>query len=356
MKRVALGFACVLMAGSALAGPRPVISEIVAPQAGLATWWVGSVTAASEIDLGFLRVGTLAERVVDTGDTVSRGDLLARMDSADLEAEVRAAEAGVSIAAASLQTARDTSERVQALVERGVDSAAAAEAAANGLAAAEATLEQARAALARAEDGLVQADPKAPIDGIVTEVLSEPGAALGAGQTVVTLAARAGREAVIALSEEDAAAAEPGARYRVQLVSNPAMHVPAVLDRIDPVSARQTRTRAAHLRLEGDLGQFRLGALISATRSDIGMNAVMTLPATALIGDAEPPAVWRISGAARTVEKVTVQPGPRAGGRVVILSGIEPGEEILTRGVNSIAEGDAVGPRLDSALAGGGNL
>ena len=54
-------FALVLLASAAQAEERPVISEIVAPQSGLALNWVGNVSAASEFELGFLRVGTLAE-------------------------------------------------------------------------------------------------------------------------------------------------------------------------------------------------------------------------------------------------------------------------------------------------------
>lgn len=348
--------ALLLLATPALAEERPVISEIVAPQAGIESAWVGTVSAASEIDLGFLQLGTLAERAVDAGDTVDKGEVLARLDASDLDAQVRAAEAGVKIAEASLQTAQDTSDRVKALVERGVDSASAAESAANALASAKAALEQAEAGLARAKDARNQADLRAPLDGIVTETHAEPGAALDAGQTVVTLAAREGREAVIALSEDAAAATAPGARYTVRLMSNPARTVTATLDRIDPVSARATRTRSAHLRLDGDLTAFRLGALVSVARSDLAQAEITTLPVSALIAGAEPPAVWRIAGAERQLERVTVQLGPRAAGRVVVLSGIADGDEILTRGVNSVTEGQAVGRRLEGPLAGGGKL
>ena len=52
-----------------------MVSELVAPQTGLALSWVGTVAAASEIDLGFLRLCTLAERAVEIGGTVARGDV-----------------------------------------------------------------------------------------------------------------------------------------------------------------------------------------------------------------------------------------------------------------------------------------
>lgn len=358
MIRRALTVLLLVASSTALAQAqeRPVISEIAAPRGGLASAWVGNVAAASEIDLGFLRLGTLAERVADVGDVVITGEVLARLDAWDIEADVRAAEAGVQIAAANLQTARDTEDRIRVLVERGVDTASSAETAANNLAAARAATEQARARLAQAEDGRAQAALRAPLDGIVTAVLAEPGAALDAGQPVLRLAAREGREAVIALSEEDAGAAVIGARYLVRLVSNPDVQAHAVLDRIDPVSARATRSRAAHLRLDGDLTNFRLGALVGVTHAGQNGREAITLPLTALIREAEAPAVWKIAGPGRTLVRTAITLGPQAGGRVVVLAGIAEGDEVLTRGVNWVQEGQAVGPRLEGPLAGGGKL
>ncbi len=328
------------------AAPRPVVSEIVTPRAGLASSWVGSVAASSELDLGFLRLGTLAERAVGNGDIVEKGDVLARLDASDLESELRGAEAGVTIANASLQTARDAFERAERLATRGVGSEAALDAARNDLAAAEAAMEQARAAEARARDARAQADLTAPMDGVITSVSAEPGATLSAGEAVMKLSSTARLEVIIALSEEDAAGMAPDAVFDLRLLSNSEVTTQATLARIDPVSARATRTRAAHLTLARDANAgFRLGALVNATLR-AGRGVVTTLPATALIGGAEPPAVWQVTGKDRSVRRVTVTTGPRAGGRVVILQGVSDGDEIVIRGVNSIEDGQAVGARI----------
>ncbi len=326
--------------------PRPVVSEIVTPQAGIASSWVGSVEASSELDLGFLRLGTLAERAVDTGDIVETGDILARLDASDLDSELRSAEAGVTIAEANLQTARDAFDRAQQLAERGVGSEVALDAARNDLAAAEAGMEQARAAEARARDAREYADLAAPMDGVITSVSAEPGATLSAGEAVMRLSSTERLEVIIALSEEDAAGMVQDAVFTIRLLSNPEITTQATLARIDPVSARATRTRSAHLTLVQDANAgFRLGALVNATL-DAGRGAVTTLPATALIDGAEPPAVWRVAADTRAVSRATITPGPRAGGRVVILKGVSDGDEIIIRGVNSIEDGQTVGPRI----------
>ncbi|MAY47500.1 MAG: hypothetical protein CML65_19905, partial [Rhodobacteraceae bacterium] len=51
--------------------PRPVVSEVLQSQAGIARSWVGSIEAEHEISLGFLVLGTLAQRPADLGNVVS---------------------------------------------------------------------------------------------------------------------------------------------------------------------------------------------------------------------------------------------------------------------------------------------
>lgn len=353
-----LSLLLLLLSGAAVAqeahAPRPVVTEIVSPQSGLASNWVGTVTAPSEIDLGFLRLGTLAERVVDVGDTVSKGDVLARLDASDLQAQLQAAQAGVSIAEANLHTATDAYERVKTLADRGVTSASALEDTQNDLSAARAALDQARAEAARAEDARDYANLRAPIDGVVTTVRAEPGATLDAGQALMKIAATGGREVVISLSEEDAAGMAESAAFSVRLLANPDVRSTAVLDRIDPVTQRASRTRSAHLTLDPDAPEaFRLGTLTTVTLSTHQV-AVTTLPTRALIAGSEPPTVWRVDPDSREVEQVTVETGPVAGGRVVILSGVETGDEIVIRGVNLLEPGQVAGRRIAPRTIPGG--
>lgn len=333
------------LAQTAEEAPRPVVSEIVESEAGLARSWVGSVAAEQEIALGFLVLGTLAQRGADAGDVVAKGDVLARLESSDLEAGLRAAEAGVAIAEAGYDTARDAAERAKQLLARGVGSQASTEAAENTLAAADAQLRQARAALAQARDARSYADLGAPADGVITEVFAEPGATLEAGEPVLQLAVDDAREVLISMTQDDAAAMSAGAQFDIRLVSNRAVAGAATLTRIDPISERTSRTRLAHLTVSDDTPvDFRLGALVSATLT-AESGRVITLPVAALIAGAEPPAVWVIAGDGRRLRRAEVATGPAAGGRLVVLSGLAEGDEVLVRGVNSVQEGQAVGPR-----------
>lgn len=336
--------ACKPDAPAAPPAPRPVVSEIVSPQAGLRPSYAGTVAARTETDLGFPIAGTLATRPVDEGDVVAKGATLARLDPQQLEAESRAAEAGVTVAAAQLNSAQDAADRANQLVAKGVDSPSTAEAAKSALVAAEARLAQAKASLAQAVELQGYATLAAPQDGVVTHVYVQPGAALAAGQAVVRIAATGEREVVIDLTEQDAAGLAPGAVFRVRIEAAPTIASTAALRAIDPVADPATRTRRLHLTLAPDASDaFRLGALV-LVEPDAQTAAELTLPATALIGGKG--AVWIVDPASRKVHRAEVKAGPEIGSRMVILSGIAPGEEVVVKGVNSIEDGQVVGPRV----------
>jgi RND family efflux transporter MFP subunit len=324
--------------------PRPVVSEIVGPRAGLQQSYAGTVAARTKTDLGFPIAGTLAELPVQEGDVVAAGATLALIDPQQLDAEMRAAQAGVSVASAQLNSAHDAARRADALVAKGVDSPAVAEAAKSALIAAQSRLAQARASLAQARELRGFATLTAPQAGVITHVYVQPGASVTAGQAVVRLAATGEREVLIDLSEQDAAGLAPGAVFRVKLEAAPRIASTATLRLIDPVADPATRTRRLHLTLAPAAADaFRLGALV-LVEPDARTRARITLPATALIGGK--PDVWVVDRADDTVHRLAVRLGPRTGDRIVIRSGLKPGQEVVTRGVNSIKDGQVVGPRV----------
>lgn len=325
--------------------PRPVVSVILRPEAALPVSYVGTVVARIETDLGFPLAGTVAERPVSTGDVVGKGDLLARLDPQQLDADLRAAEAGVAVAAAQLRSANDARDRARELAGRGVGSQTRLEDAERGLVAAEARLEQARATQARAVDMLALATLRAPQPGVVTAVHAEPGATLSSGQPVLSLAATDEREIVIDLTEQDVAALAPGTNFVVDLVANPAVTATAILDRIDPVAERATRTRRLHLTLADPPETFRLGALARVAPA-AGPDAGVVLPAAALMEDGGTSSVWIVDRGEDTVRKVPVTLGAAMADFVVVSAGLEAGSEVVVKGVHSLQEGQAVGPRV----------
>src|SRR5213594_1204255 len=163
--------------------------------------FTGIVAARVQSDLGFRVPGKVLERLVDTGQTVKRGQPLMRIDPTDLRLATRAQEEAVAAAKARARQTSQEESRYRDLVATGAVSAsaydkvkAAAESARAELSAAEAQADVSRNAAGYA---VLLADA----DGVVVDTLAEPGQVVGAGQVVVRVARVGYREAVIELPE-----------------------------------------------------------------------------------------------------------------------------------------------------------
>lgn len=326
--------------------PRPVVSEIIGENTAAARGYLGTVTARVEVDLGVPISGIVASRPVKLGDTVKRGDIIAQIDPETLEAAVWAARAGVIVAEQQLNSAQALLEREQTLFERGVESQARLQDAERGHAAAKARLDQARATLARAEDTLEASVLRAPQNGIITATLVEAGAAISAGQPIVRLAGTDARELVVDLSETNLALLPRDAEFSTHLLAVPGTRAKARLRSIDPVADQRTRTRRVHFLLANPPAEFRIGALARILPPPNG-GGTMTVQASALMIQPDGLAqVWLVSPKDRVVSLVPVVTGAQLGQRMVIRSGLEPGQEIITKGIYSLKDGQIVGRRV----------
>lgn len=325
--------------------PRPVVSQIVAENSAAANGFVGTVSARVVSDLGFPLLGTLASRNVAAGDRVTKGEPLARLDSVESAAGQRAAEAGIRVAQAQLRSASEARDRARALVARNVDDQTRLEAAERTFAAAQAGMEQAQATLTQSQDRLANTVLLAPSDGVITEIHAEAGATLSAGQSVLSLAATDQLEVQIDLSERELETVSLGELFDAHLLVAPQVQAQARLLRIDPQAKRSTRTRRLHLELANPGPGFRLGALVRVLPS-AKTAAHITLPAAVILDPETTPYVWVVDRSTNTVAKRAVTLGDSFGDLVEISSGVAPGEEVVTKGIHSLQDGQLVAPMV----------
>ncbi|SMO74235.1 efflux RND transporter periplasmic adaptor subunit [Paracoccus laeviglucosivorans] len=324
--------------------PRPIASIIVSDTMPNDHSIPGVIRARTEVSLAFQTLGRLSQRLVDIGAVVRKDQLLAALDPKDLQDDVRAAQATADAASVELRTAQATAERTRALARRNVATTAQLEQAEQTLVAATAAAQQSQSELVRARDAELFAEMRAPFDGVISDVTTNPGAVVNAGDTIMQLAAQNDLEAVIDLHPAMLARMKDGDQFEIWSESDPGNLSAARISLIEPVADAATRTRRVHLALDRPEG-FRLGALVRARPSMQGMKRV-TVPASAILTQDGAPYVWVVStaGNGRTVALRPVQmAGAEIGGTIGILSGIDPGDEVVVRGVNSLSDGQAVG-------------
>jgi HlyD family secretion protein len=172
--------------------PNYVTAEVVRGPLTVTVSATGTLEPTNEVDVGAETNGRVAEVLVDFNDRVSKGQVLARLDTEQLSAKLAqsraalsAAEATVRQAAATLAESRTRSNRVTQMFQHNVASRQDMETAQADMKRAQATLEKTRAdaALAAAmvaqdQTALAKAEIHAPIDGIVLTRNIEPGQTL----------------------------------------------------------------------------------------------------------------------------------------------------------------------------------
>jgi RND family efflux transporter MFP subunit len=318
---------------------RPVVSEIAAPGPVQPRSFTGTVEAEVTTNLAFLTLGRVASLPVTAGDVVRSGDVLATLDQVSLNEDLAAAEAALQGARAQAEFAQQSLDRVKQLVARNVASQAQLESAQAAVATSAAAVVAGEADLARARDAAGYSQLTAPMDGIVTQTLVDPGTVVSVGTPVLTLAGLSGREAVVDVPAEFLALLPNNAAFEV--TGRGSSPLRAVLSRVEPSANEGTRSRRLRLTLQDAPASYRLGSLILARLAG-AETSVMTLPQQAIVGEAGKPRVWRV-GEGRKVVLVPITLGTDLGGRVVVTAGLSAGDEIVVRGVNSLTEGQMVG-------------
>ncbi len=163
--------------------------------------YTGEVLPRTQTGLGFKMGGRLTERLVEIGDTVSPGDVIARLDRSDIENQVRSSVADRASALAARDTASAALERQQALFGNGIVTRSQLEAAQLQFDNADARLTSAEAALAIAEDNLDQAELRATTAGVVTQIKANVGQVVAAGEPIAVVADRQKRDAAFDVPE-----------------------------------------------------------------------------------------------------------------------------------------------------------
>ena len=329
--------------------PPLVRTTLVAPGNASERVFTGTIAARVQGDLGFRVAGKVLERLVDTGQTVRRGQALLRLDPVDLKLAAHAQQEAVAAARARAQQASDEEQRYRDLQGTGAVSALAHEQIKAAADSARAQLRAAEAQAAAALNASRYAELLADADGIVMETLAEPGQVVSAGQVVVRLAHAGRREAVVQLPETLRPAL--GSAAQARLFGREDVVIPARLRQLSDVADRATRTFEARYVLDaGAAASAPLGSTVTlriggtSTSTATAGKATLQVPIGALLDEGKGAAVWVVQGDQVRRQPVTVVQVQDGNAQVVGALGL--GERIVALGAHLLSEGAQV--RLDS--------
>ena len=306
--------------------------------------FAAEIRARTESRLGFRVGGQANRRLVELGQTVTRGQVLAQLDPQDLQLGQEAARAGLAAAEAQAAQAAANYKRFVELKSQGFISAAELERHDTMNKSAQATLRQARAQAGVQGNQPSYAALTADAPGVITGVDLEPGMVVGAGMPVLTLAHDGPRDAVFSVPEDMAPTVrslmgKPGAlKARRWGTQN---WVPVTVREVAAATDPLTRTylvKADVGRAGFDLGQTATVVLNAPVRAAGGVR----VPVNALAERGGKSVLWVLDGKAMTVNPVPVTTKDITGNVILVSQGIQPGQEIVTAGVHVLTPGQKV--------------
>lgn len=311
----------------------------------------GEVQSRFSTPMSFRIAGQVIERRVHLGDTVRKGDVVARLDPADAEHNAASAEADLASArehfdAAEKQMQRDTLQARDKLI-----SALQLEQTQDAYAAAKAQLKSAAARAAVAGNQRNYTRLIAEHDGVISAEQANTGEVLAAGQPVFSLAWSGATDVTTEVSESQVAKIRVGAPATVRLTALPDRKLNGRVREVSPAADPQSRTYRVKVTLESKDAQdpaLRLGmsgeVAIDTTQKDAAANAATVIPATALFHQGNRPAVWIVRPADAKLELRAVTVSAYGERSVTLSEGVASGEKIVVQGVHTLTAGEKVKP------------
>jgi RND family efflux transporter MFP subunit len=287
----------------------------------------GTVEPIRSVGINAQVGGALNRVAVEEGDFVSAGQVLAEIDSRELEAQLASAEA-------SLEVAKRVAERSQQLRDQQINTVAEYERDQAAYTASRATRDQLRTRMGFAT-------VRAPVAGVVLDKRIEQGDIVSGQTRLFTIGDVSTLVVRVPVSELDVGGLKQGDHVPVTLDAFPGRTLSARVRRVFPSADTVTRLIPVEIALTPEASRgVKPGYLARVNIQLDPRSNVLMVPAPALLEDPSGSVVYLVRGgkAART----RVRRGATFQGRVEIIEGLAPGDSVIVAGNNIVRDGGAV--------------
>jgi membrane fusion protein (multidrug efflux system) len=309
--------------------PMPVEAEVVkAERFAHEIIAVGSLRSNESVTLSSEIAGRITSIPFREGQPVEKGALLFELDDSIYRAEAEQARAVVALSERNHERAKELFER-KLISTRERDEAAA-------------KLDVDRAAVQLAAARLAKTRIRAPFDGVVGLRSVSPGDYISAGQALAPLEQISVLKADFRLSEAALSAIKVGQALNLEVDSYPGQSFVGRVYAIDPRLAEETRSIGVRARVPNDKGLLRPGLFARVRLVIAERDNALLVPEQSLMPQGDKLFVYVIENGVAALRPVEL--GLRQGGRVEVLSGVAPGEVVITAGAQKIGPGSAVNP------------
>ena len=312
----------------------------------------GRAKATQEVDLSFRVSGPLIVLANDiVGKEYKQGELVARIDPRDYEVELENAQGQFARAEAALERADNDYKREQRILtqDAGATSKAAVERKMAGRDTAAADVKALKASVSAAEDRLAYTTVTAPFDSTVVSQYVQNFEHVNAKQAIVRMVDHSRIEMVVNIPENLISNLPYISNIRAVFDAFPGVEVPATIKEVGREASKTTRTYPVTIIMDQPEGIKILPGMAGRTTADNrspddARGDTILVPISAIFSPEENDKsfVWVGDGETGIVSRREVGIGELTDTGVPVLSGIEPGDWVITAGVSYLSEGQKV--------------
>jgi RND family efflux transporter MFP subunit len=324
------------------------LEEIVLP---------GNTQAFSDTPIYARTNGYLKRWYVDIGAHVKQGQLLAEIETPEIDQQLEQARADLQTSEANEQLAQITATRWQNLLKTDSVSKQETDQAVKDLSAKQATVESMTANVHRLEQLQSFERIYAPFSGVITARNTDIGALINAGaggmpQELFHMAAVNRLRIYVAVPEVDSEAAQNGARAALSLDEYPGETFQGTIVRNSDAIDLNSRTLNVEVDIDNRDGRIRPGAYVfvhlKIPEKSTGATASLTIPANTLLFRSEGLRVGVVRGDRAELVPITI--GRDYGSTVEVISGLKPTDQVIVNPSDSLTTGTPV--RVNAPKAG----
>ncbi|NJD39598.1 MAG: efflux RND transporter periplasmic adaptor subunit [Geobacter sp.] len=325
----------------------PVESQAIRP----ALFGVGTVEARYSYQVGPTTAGRIKQVHVQVGERVSTGQLLGEMEPVDLDDRLQAQQAAIRRAEASLLDAEARQRYAQSQAKRYNDLLPLKATSEETVGARQQELQTAEASVsaALAERFRLQAELSgirsqkgnlklvAPVNGLVTQRVAEPGTTVVAGQTVIEMIEPATIWVNTRFDQSASGGLKAGLPTKIALRSRNGQLLQGTIARVEPRADSVTEEVLAKVVFDETLATLPpLGELAEVTVDLPPSSVALVLPNAALQRRGDRIGVWRVHKSGVEFTPITVGASDLEG-RVQVRAGLKPGDQVVVYSARALS-------------------
>jgi RND family efflux transporter MFP subunit len=302
----------------------------------------GTIQPLNQTEIRSQQAGEIQEVLVREGEPVEKGQVLARLDTTDLEAKLRDKLGALDVGKAQLALARKNLHANESLLERNFISQTAFDNLQSSFHIGEATLVSLQAQVEQARKALAHAVIRSPIAGIIAERVAQPGLAVAVNTKLFTVHDLSLMSIEALVPARDIPAVQVGQEARLLIEGFGERVFIGKVDRINPSTEQGSRSIMVHLLIDNTDGQLKGGMFAQGTLGVSSIVSAIVVPQAAVREQGGHASVFCIEAGALTEQRVETGMRDAATDTIEIRSGLSSGARVVVGNLANLHAGQPV--------------